>query len=80
MKIYWKNYFRIRKELAKYSKKLLKKREIIVLNKIDMISSEETKKKIDILSKNIKKKIYQISALNRKGLINIRKTLVNYAN
>ena len=50
------NYSKVRKELFKYSNKLVKKREIIVFNKIDMINEEEINKKIDIFNKRIKKK------------------------
>ena len=44
------NYLKIRKELSKYSSNLLKKKEIIVFNKIDMINVNEIKKKL-MLSK-----------------------------
>ena len=74
------NYFKIRKELSKYSKKLLKKREIIVFNKIDMMNNEEISKRIDVFNKTVKKKIYRISALHHKGLIDIKKTLISHAN
>ena len=60
--------FLFRKELVKYSKKLTKKREIIVFNKIDMVSDQEINKKIDIFAKKIKKKIYPISALKHKSM------------
>jgi len=72
------NYSKVRKELVKYSKKLTKKREIIVFNKIDMVSDEEINKKIDIFSKKIRKKIYAISALKHKGLTTVKKVLVSY--
>ena len=72
------NYSKVRKELVKYSKKLTKKREIIVFNKIDMASDEEINKKIDIFSKKIRKKIYAISALKHKGLTTVKKVLVSY--
>ena len=72
------NYSKVRKELFKYSKKLTKKKEIIVFNKIDMISNEEINKKIDFFSKKIKKKIYIISALKHKGLKTIKRVLVSY--
>jgi len=72
------NYFKVRKELFKYSSKLTKKREIIVLNKIDMASDEEIDKKINIFSKKIKKKIYTISTLKHKGLSAIKRLLVSY--
>jgi GTP-binding protein len=72
------NYSKVRKELFKYSNILTKKEEIIVFNKIDMISSDEIDKKIDIFSKKIRKKIYTISALKHKGLSTIKKILIRY--
>jgi GTP-binding protein len=72
------NYFKVRKELFKYSNKLIKKREIIVFNKIDMINDEDINKKMDIFNKKIKKRIYTISALKHKGLKTIKKILVSY--
>jgi len=71
------NYLKIRKELSKYSSNLLKKKEIIVFNKIDMINVNETKKKINVFKKKIKKNIYKISVVQNKGLINIKKLLIN---
>ena len=72
------NYSKVRKELFKYSNKLVKKREIIVFNKIDMINEEEINKKIDAFQKKIKKKIFTISALKHIGLKIIKKNLVSY--
>jgi len=74
------NYSKVRKELFKYSNKLIKKREIVVFNKIDMASDDEIDKKVNIFSKKIKKKIYKISALKHKGIIDIKKALIRYAN
>ena len=71
------NYLKIRKELSKYSNSLLKKKEIIVFNKIDMINADEIKKKINSFRKKIKKNTYEISVVQSKGLINIKKLLVN---
>ena len=72
------NYSKIRKELSKYSNKLTKKREIVVFNKIDMANDDEINKKLDIFNKKIKKKIYKISALKRRGIVNIKKILIKY--
>jgi GTP-binding protein len=72
------NYFKVRKELARYSKKLVKKNEIIVFNKIDISEEAETNEKINIFKKKINKKIYTISALKKKGLVNIKKVLINH--
>jgi len=62
------SYFKVRKELSKYSNKLIKKREIIVFNKIDMLDDEKINKKINTFKKELKKNIYTISALKNKGL------------
>ena len=71
------NYLKIRTELSKYSKNLLKKKEIIVFNKIDIISTNEIKEKINIFKKKIKKNTYKISVMQNKGLITIKKLLVS---
>ena len=70
------NYLKIRTELSKYSRNLLKKKEIIVFNKIDIININEIEEKINNFKKKIKKNIYKISVTQNKGLITIRKLLV----
>ena len=70
------NYLKIRKELLKCSKKLLKKKEIIVFNKIDIITANEIKKKINFFKKKIKKNVYRISTVQNEGIENIKKILV----
>ena len=72
------NYSKVRKELFKYGNKLVKKREMIVFNKIDMIDKEEINRKIDVFKKKIKKEIFTISALKHKGLKTIKRVLVSY--
>jgi len=72
------NYSKVRKELFKYSNKLTKKRELVVFNKIDMVSDDEINEKVNVFSKKIKKKVYKISTLKRKGIIDIKKVLVRY--
>ena len=71
------NYSKVRNELFKYSNKLLKKKEIIVFNKIDMISDDVISKKINDFKKKIKKKIYKISALKHQGLNVIKRILIS---
>ncbi len=71
------NYLQIRNELSKYSKNLLKKKEIIIFNKIDIINNDEIDEKIIIFKKKIKKKIYKISIAQNKGLKDIKKLVVN---
>ena len=50
------NYLKIRNELSKYSKNLLKKKEIIVFNKIDIININKINDKIKNFKKKNKKK------------------------
>ena len=72
------NYSKVRKELSKYSKNLIKKKEIVVFNKIDMLDEKEIARKIYDFRKKIKKKIYTISTLRQKGLNTLKRTLINY--
>ena len=71
------NYIKIRKELSKYSSSLIKKKEIIVFNKIDIIGDKEIKEKIINFRKKINKSIYKISVVQNKGINNIKKLMVN---
>jgi len=72
------NYSKVRKELFKYSNKLVKKHEIIVFNKIDMINKEEINEKINFFKKKIRKEIFTISALKRIGLKTIKENLFRH--
>ena len=49
-------YKQVRNELGKYSKKLLKKDELVVFNKIDLIDKNKLNEKKNKFSKKIKKK------------------------
>ena len=53
------NYLKIRKELSKYSNDLLKKKEIIVFNKIDIINTNEINEKVNFFKKKIERNIYK---------------------
>ena len=65
------NYLKIRKELSKYSKNLIKKKEIVVFNKIDIVNDYALNEKVNLFKKKVKKNIYKISVLRNKDLINI---------
>ena len=71
------NYLKIRKELSKYSNDLLKKKEIIVFNKIDIINTNKINEKINLFKKKIKKNIYKISVAQNNGLSTLKKLLIN---
>ena len=70
------NYKKIRNELSKYSTNLLKKKEIIVLNKIDILDVSIANKKIRDFKKKVKKNIYKISIIQKDGLEVIKKLLI----
>ena len=71
------NYLKIRKELSKYSNDLLKKKEIIVFNKIDIINTNKVNEKINFFKKKIKKNIYKISVAQNNGLSTLKKLLIH---
>ena len=73
-----RSYKQIRAELGKYSKSLLKKNEIIVLNKIDLIDKKNLDSKKKILSGKIKKKIYDLSTLDKSKVSKIKAKLLEY--
>ena len=73
-----RSYKQIRAELGKYSKSLLKKNEIIVLNKIDLIDKKNLESKKKILSSKIKKKIYDLSTLDKSKISKIKSKLLEY--
>ena len=73
-----RSYKQIRAELGKYSKSLLKKNEIIVLNKIDLIDKRNLDSKKKILSGKIKKKIYDLSTLDKSKISKIKSKLLEY--
>ena len=73
-----RSYKQIRAELGKYSKSLLKKNEIIVLNKIDLIDKKNLDSKKKILSSKIKKKIYDLSTFDKTKISKIKSKLLEY--
>ncbi len=72
------SYNQVRKELSKYSKDLVKKKEIVVLNKTDLIDEEERKEKIKKLKNKLKKNIFLMSTMDKKSVSDIKSKLVNY--
>ena len=73
-----RSYKQIRAELGKYSKSLLKKNEIIVLNKIDLIDKKNLDSKKKILSSKTKKKIYDLSTFDKSKISKIKSKLLEY--
>ena len=61
-------YQQVKNELGSYSKDLLKKKELIVLNKTDLLEEEEVKK---LLKNFLKIKILKCYTFNTRKRINI---------
>ena len=73
-----KSYSQVRKELKNYSKDLLKKDEIVVLNKIDLLDDKEVKKIKDNFLKRYKVKLITLSTLNKKSISDIKSKIIKY--
>ena len=56
------NYLKIRNELSKYDKNILKKKEIIIFNKLDLVNTNSINEKLKEF-KNKVKKSYEITSL-----------------
>jgi len=72
------SYSQVRDEMAKYSSELLKKQEIIVFNKTDLLDEEEKNKKIKEFDEIIKKPTFETSTLDKKSVSDIKSKLLNY--
>ena len=73
-----KSYNQVKNELKNYSSKLSKKKELIVLNKTDLIDKDEVKKIIKEFSKNTKSEIIPLSTLEKNSIIKIKSKLLTY--
>ena len=71
-------YKQVRNELGKYSKDLLKKDELIVFNKIDLIDKNKLKEKKDKFSKKTKKEVLTISTFDKASVAKIKSKLIKY--
>ena len=74
-----KSYKQIKNELKKYSAKLSKKKELVVLNKVDLIDNNEVKKIIKEFSKNTKSEVITLSTLEKSSVSQIKAKLISYA-
>ena len=73
-----KSYNQVRKELKNYSKDLLKKDEMVILNKTDLLEDKEVKKiKNDFLKKH-KVNLITLSTLDKKSISKIKSKLIKY--
>ncbi len=73
-----KTYKQVKNELGKYSKELLKKKEIIVLNKTDLIDEKKMKEIVKSFKKNNKSEIITLSTMDKKSILKIKAKLLSY--
>ena len=73
-----KSYLQVRHEMEKYSSELLKKEEIIVFNKIDLIDKVKIDEKLVSFEKTLKKSTLTTSTLDKKSISDIKSKLLNY--
>ena len=67
-----KSYNQVKNELKNYSSKLSKKKELIVLNKTDLIDDELILKITEAFSKKISGEILTLSTLEKKSVSKIK--------
>jgi GTP-binding protein len=64
--------------LGSYSKDLLEKKEIIVLNKTDLLEEEEVKEILKNFSKNKDSEVVTLSTLEKDSISKIKAKLLSY--
>ena len=74
-----KSYQQIKNELKSYSTKLFKKKELVILNKVDLIDKKDLKKMIKEFSKNTNSEVLTLTTFEKKSVSKIKSKLINYA-
>ena len=74
-----KSYKQIKNELKNYSSKISKKKELVVLNKTDLIGDNDIKKIIKNFSKFTKSEVITLTTLEKKSISKIKAKLISYA-
>jgi len=71
-------YQQVKKELGSYSKKILDKKEIIVLNKTDLLDKEEVEEIVKNFSKDKESEVVTLSTLEKGSISKIKAKLLSY--
>ena len=69
------NYLKVRSELSKYDKGILKKKELIIFNKIDLIEKDTLSEKLKDFKNKIKKNFETVSLITNTNLEKIKKEI-----
>ena len=72
------SYEQVKNELKKYSSKLNDKKELVVLNKIDLIDESTVKTVIDHFSKDKNCEIMTMTTLEKNSVSKIKAKLLSY--
>ena len=73
-----KSYNQVKNELKNYSAKLSKKKELIILNKTDLIDKKKVQDIVNNFSKNTKSEIITMSTFEKKIVSKIKAKLISY--
>ena len=73
-----KSYDQVKNELKNYSTKLSKKKELIILNKTDLIDEKKVKDIVNNFSKNTKSEVITMSTFEKKTISKIKAKLISY--
>ena len=71
------NYLKIRNELSKYDKSILKKKEIVIFNKSDLVNMDSITKKLKNFKKETKKDFQIISLVSKQNFEKVKKIIHN---
>ena len=69
------NYLKIRNELSKYDKRILKKKEIVIFNKSDLVNMDLITKKLKNFKKETKKDFQIISLVSKENFEKVKKII-----
>ena len=72
------SYDQVKKEIANYSSEMMNKKEIVVLNKIDLVDKDIIDEIILEFSKNINCEIITLSTLDKNSIAQLKSKLINY--
>ena len=72
------SYNQVKTELNNYSSKLSKKKELIVLNKTDLIDQKKVKEIVNNFSKSTRSEVITMSTFEKKAVSKIKAKLISY--
>ena len=72
------SYNQVKTELKNYSSKLSKKKELIVLNKTDLIDQKKVKEIVNNFSKSTRSEVITMSTFEKRAVSKIKAKLISY--